>query len=227
MLKNWKVSAWLASPLAGDAPALDAILAWELAKRMGMKHHNKTTRATPIDEILDVPIPLAKRDISGDVVYCCSNPIVPEPTAPEWVERTTKRFDTSEIALLLDPSQRKNLLTASGPYKSRYAPVRVRLVPRVCWFVRGDRKEMNKLLKSVYAIGSHRNIGYGLVWKWEYEEVEADYSIYAMCRGKPVLMKTIPLGDGVENVCGYRRGYGAYRPPYWHPERQREVAIPC
>jgi len=60
-IKNWKVTARLASPLAGEPPMLDAILVWELAKRLGMKHSKKMGRWTPADEIKEVPIPLAKR----------------------------------------------------------------------------------------------------------------------------------------------------------------------
>jgi len=226
MIKNWKVTAWLSSPLAGEPPQIDAMLGWELSRRLGYKHCRKLTRDTPLSDIENPPIPLAKRTVSGRDVYCCSNPILPDPKA-EWVERLSKRIDTDEIALLLAPEHRKSLLIASGPYKMRYVPERIRLVDCVCWFVRGDRKEINKLLKSVYAIGKHRNIGYGLVEKWEYEEMESDYSITALRHGKPVLMKTIPYGDGCTNVTGYKRSFGAATMPYWHPENYMEIAVPC
>ena len=227
MIKNWLISAWLASPLAGEPPAFDGILGWELAMRLGMKHANKTGRWTPAKEILDVPIPIAKRTIGGMDVYCCSNPIMSPLLAPEWVDRTSKRFESSKMAQIIAPEYRKSVMTASGPYKSRFVPERVRLVERVCWFVRGDRKEINKLLKNIHAIGRHRGIGYGLAWAWTFDDVEDDYSIFVPHKGKQVLMKTIPLGAGLENVCGYKKSFGAYRPPYWHPSFQREVAVPC
>jgi hypothetical protein len=227
MIKNWKATAWLSSPLAGDPPAFDAILEWELSRRLGMKHHLKLTRDIPLSEILRVPIPLAQRTISGKDVYCCSDPIIPEPLAPEWVERVSKRIDTDFIALLLAPEERRNLLVASGPYKMRYAPIRVRLVERVCWFFRGDKKEVHKLLKSVYALSSHRGIGYGLIDRWEFEEKESDNSIFAERHGKPVLMKTIPMGNGLNNATGYRKSFGGAMPPYWHPENYMEIAVPC
>jgi len=226
MLKNWLVTAWLASPLAGEPPTLDGILAWEMALRLGMKHSGKTGRWTPLEEIPDVPIPLAQRTVSGKDVYCCSSPILPHPRA-EWEDHTSKRFESAKLALAIAPERRKLLLTASGPYKSRFVPVRVRLVDRVCWFVRGDRQETNKLLKRVLAIGQHRAIGYGLVHQWEFTETEEDYSIYAPQKGKLVLMRPIPTGSGLDNVCGYRMSYGGYKPPYWHPGNQCEVAVPC
>jgi len=226
MIKNWKVTAWLSSPLAGEPPQFDAILGWELARRLGYKHCRKLTRDTPLSDIQNPPIPLAQRTISGVDVFCCSAPILPEPH-DEWVERISKRIDTDEIALLLAPEFRKSLLVASGPYKMRYVPERIRLIDCVCWFVRGDRKEIHKLVKSVYAIGKHRNIGYGQVEDWTFEETEEDYSISALRQGKPVLMKIIPFGSECQNMTGYKHSFGAANMPYWHPENYREIASPC
>jgi hypothetical protein len=230
-LKNWKVTAWLASPLCGDAPMLDAILAWELSLRLGAKHAKKTGRWTPASEIERMPIPIAIRRMNGFDIYCASDPIVPVPEIPEQVVHISKRFETSKLALALAPEHRKTILTASGPYKSRFTPERVRYVPCVCWIVCGDREGMNKLLKKVTSIGKHRNIGYGAVMQWEYEEMAEGYencnAILAPHQGKRVLMRTIPMDALPENVCGYRVSFGGYMPPYWHPEMQRKVAQPC
>jgi len=226
-LKNILVTSWLGSPLAGEPPDLDGVLAWELANRLGMKHARKMGRWTPPEEIQDVPIPLAKMTVGKYDVYRCSAPILPEPLVPEWVDHMSKRFESSKLAMTIAPDERKTVLVASGPYKSRFAPVRVRLVDRVCWFVRGDREGINKLLKSVKAIGTHRNIGYGWVYKWTYEEVDMDMSVFAPCKGKKVLMRTVPLNVPLEGVCGYKRSYGGWRPPYWHPAFHAEVAVPC
>lgn len=226
MIKNWKATACLSTPLAFDPPAFDALLEWELARRMGMKHHNKLTRDIPLFQIKRVPIPLAQRTINEHDVYCCSDPILPPPRA-EWSDHQAKRIETHKIALLLDSTQRRSLLIGSGPYKMRYVPVRVRLVDCVIWFFRGDKKEVNKLLKSVIGLGKHRNIGYGLIDRWEYEETPEDYSITVLCRGKPVLMKTIPTGPQLEGLTGYRKSFGGAFPPYWHPETYMEIAVPC
>lgn len=225
MIDNWKVTAWLSSPLAGEPPLLDAALAWELSRRLGFKHHHKLTRDIPLEDIPEVPIPIAKRTINGCDVFCCSSPIIPSPDT-EWVERLSKRIDTSEIALLLAPENRKSLLVASGPYKMRYAPVRLRMVDRVCWFVRGDRKGINKLCKSIYSLGMRRNVGYGLIYKWTFDQMEDDYSIFALRQGKPVLMRPVAYGKELEHVTGYKHSFGACCMPYWHPENYREIAIP-
>jgi hypothetical protein len=227
MLKNFLVSAWLATPLCGEPPAIDGILAWELSMRLGYKHANKMGRWTPASEIKEVPIPLAKRTIDGRDIYCCSNPIMSPLLAPEWVDRTSKRFESGKMALLIAPEHRKSVMVASGPYKSRYVPERIRLIERVCWFVRGDRTEMRKLLKAVYSIGRHRKIGYGMVWQWTFDEVEDDYSIFAPHKGKQVLMKTLPMGAALQIACGFRHGFGGYKIPYWFPAYQCEIAKPC
>ena len=223
MLKNWLVTAWLASPLCGEAPQLDAILAWEVAHRTGALQHSAIGRWTPQKDVLHLPIPIAKRD----GIYCCSDAILPAPLAPEWIDHVSKRFESTKIALYLDPGQRRSLLVTSGPYKSRFTPERVRLLDRVCWLVRGDRVEMNKLLKQVKSLGRHRNIGYGQVWRWTFDEQEQDYSIFAPCNGKKVLMKTVPLDINLHDVVGYSQGYGGHEPPYWHPEFHQRVAVPC
>jgi len=225
-VKNYKITAWMASPLAGDPPMLDAILGDELACRLGKRHHKKTGRWTPANEIEELPIPLCYTKMQSRKIVNCSNPIMPKPQA-EWTANIAKRFNSSRMALLIAPEYRKSIMTASGPYKSKFDKVRVRLIDRVCWFVRGDREQVNKLLKAIHSIGAHRGIGYGQVWQWTFDEMEDNYSIFAPCNGKIVLMRTLPKECNLDNVCGYRKSYGGWMPPYWHPAFQAEVAIPC
>ena len=100
MIKNWKITAWLNSPLCGEPPALDSILAWELSLRLGSKHHKKLTRNTKLKDIDDMPLPIAKRTVSGYDIFCCSDAVMPKPLH-EWEERQSKRFDTTHNALIL------------------------------------------------------------------------------------------------------------------------------
>jgi len=225
MIKNWQLTAYLLSPLAGDPPRLDAVLMRELAQRMGMST-SKITRDTPLSEVMFPPIPLVFDDIDGRRIYHCSDPILPTPRQ-EWVDYHAKRLESDKAALLLREDQRKKLLVASGPYKMRRAPARIRLVNVVVYFVRGDRKEINKLTKKIRFLGKHTNIGYGMVERWEFFETEEDLSIYAVRTGKRVLMKTLPAGECLRDVCGYRLSYGAASPPYWHPENYSKIGVPA
>lgn len=226
MLKNWKITAHLVSPLAGDPPKLDALLEYQLAARMGMLHAKKLTRDIQLSSITRPPIPVAQKTLNGMDVYCISDPILPKP-AEEWVEHGNKRFDSAKLALALAPEWRKNLLVASGPYKMRHAPIRVRLVDRIVWFARCGRKETNKLLKKTTALGYKTAHGYGWLGGWEFEETDEDHSVFALCRGKRVLMRTVPMGDHLQGVTGFKHSFGSFAPPYWHPERFAEVAVPC
>ncbi len=225
-LKNWLVTCHLLSPLCGDAPMVDSLMEYELAMRLGYKSSRKLTRNTPLSEIQRPPIPVARRTLAGFDTYCSSSPIIGNVFA-EYSERQAKRFDTDMCALLLDgKSAGKKLLTSSGPYKARFVPKRIRLIDNINWFVRGDRKEMNKLLKKIVALGTNRSYGYGLIDRWEYQAQEEDNSIFAMRDGKKVLMKILPI-DAAKEATGYKHSYGGAFPPYWHPETFMEVAIPC
>lgn len=225
-LKNWLITCHLLSPLCGDPPMLDSLMEYELAMRLGYKNSRKLTRNTPLSEIKNPPIPVAKRTLAGYDIYCSSAPIIGNIFA-EYSEKQSKRFDTDICALLLDPKSRgKKLLTSSGPYKARFVLKRIRLIDAIHWFVRGDRKEINKLLKKVIALGTNRSYGYGQIDRWEYQEQEFDNSIFAMNKGKKVLMKTLPIAAAREST-GYKHSYGGAFSPYWHPETFMEVGMPC
>jgi hypothetical protein len=226
MIKNWKLTCNLASPLCGNPPILDSILIYEMSLRLGAKHSKKLTRATKLKDIDDIPIPVAKKALSGIDVYRISNPILGVCYA-EWSDHQAKRFDSCLISLFLNPEYRKSLLTASGPYKMRYVPVRVRLIKKISWFIRGDRKEINKIIKKIPSLGKYRHYGYGLINSWEWEEQENDYSIFAENKGQKILMKTVPTGKHLEGVKGFSKTFGGAFPPYWHPETFMEIAIPC
>jgi hypothetical protein len=227
MLKNWLVKCNLSSPLCGAPPRIDALLEYELALRLGYKMAKKLTRNVPLSEIKHPPIPVSKRTIGGIDFYCSSDPILGNVFA-EYTERQSKRFDTDICAALLGARSRKKLLTSSGPYKSRFVPLRIRVVDSVNWFVRGDRKEMNKLLKRIVALGHCRSYGYGRIAGWEYSEQPDDYSLFAPNKGGTVLMKTLPIGAVKDaHATGYRHSFGGAFPPYWHPETFMEVGIPC
>jgi hypothetical protein len=226
-MKNWKVTAALKSPLAGDIPNLDSILEWEMSRRIGIKRGRKLTRETQLDTVQRPPIPLARRTIGGATVYCCSDPIIADPAA-EWTDYISKRIDTNMIARLLAPAERKSIGTTSGVYKMRHAPLRVRLIDRIVWFAHCDVGQsghrLRDILHHVYAIGKYRSIGYGLIDSWLVEEMgDNDFSLYADGR----LMKTIPAAGLADGATGYKLSFGGAATPYWHPQNYQEVAIPC
>jgi len=208
------------TPLAVKPPALDALLMWELSNRLGLNHAEKLTRGVPLSKVKKCEhLPLCKKTIAGVDVFCCSDPIY--RIEHEYHERLAKRFECDKMALMLHESERKSLLIASGPYKMRFASIRCMLIPKVVYFFRGDKAEVNKLLKSVFAIGKYRNIGYGFVRDFEFEETQEDYSVFA----EKTLMRSIPFIDDAI-IEGAQIGYGACKPPYWHPDNMMKILVP-
>ncbi len=226
MLKNWRLTINMLTPLAVKPPALDALLMWELSNRIGLNHAEKVTRGIPLSQVKKCEhLPLCKKTIAGIDVFRCSDPIY--KIEHEYHERQAKRFECDKMALILKETERKSLLVASGPYKMRFVPIRCMLIPKVVYFFRGDKAEVNKLLKSVFAIGKHRNIGYGFIRDYCFDEMQEDYSVFAPGEdGKKILMRSIPIVDDPD-IIGAKRSYGSCKPPYWHPDNYMEVLEPC
>ena len=172
MLKNWRLTINMLTPLAVKPPALDALLMWELSNRIGLNRSDelnlknsgefmpqKLTRDTPLSQVKKCEhLPLCKYTIAGVDIFRCSDPIY--RIEHEYHERQAKRFECDKMAILLREDERKSLPIASGPYKMRFVPIRCMLIPKVVYFFRGDKAEVRKLLKGVFALGKHRNIGY-------------------------------------------------------------------
>ena len=232
MIKNWRLTINMLTNIIGEPPFLDALLMEEMAFRLGKNSRGeKFTRNSILSECEEIPIPLCKKTISGIDVYQCSDPIYKVKFSE--LHHHSKRFDCDHNAIILHPSERKSLLIASGPFKMRYVAEPVNMIDKIVYFFRGDRMEVNKLLKSKKYIGKKRNIGYGWVKNFEFEETELNLSIVYIEKltimtneEECFLMKTIPQ-DPDYYFNNARKSYGACKPPYWHPENQMEVFKPC
>jgi hypothetical protein len=244
--KNWRVEATLSSPLAGEAPMLDAILEFEMSQRTGKAY--KITRDVSCPPAGDVHLPLLRGSIGGvSGIPRCSSPIAiplssPNNSVPITREYYTKRLAT-EHAENLAPRSRNVVAVGNQTFKSYRIPVVSQCVEKVCWFVGGSkRRNLLSLLDSVKSLGHKRSQGRGRVVKWEAYPVEEDWSWFAPCvksdgtmevdpaSGKELLVLMRPLpwcSELPKNLVGYRRGFAGVLPPYWHPDRQVEVVLPC
>jgi len=223
-IENIKITAYLKSPIVGDPPFLDALLTYELAFCINNKS-NKYNKSTPIKNFERLPIPLVEFDIGNEKVNSCSNPIY--KITAEWNDKFSKRFDTCFLSLLIDSDKRKTINTGGGYLRSRFQSIHVKVIDKVIWFARGDKEECQKLLNRIISIGYFRKMGYGLIAKWNVEKIKENNSIFVYDSGKKILMKTIPKNGTLKNLFGIRYGYGAFKPPYWHPQNQKEIVIPC
>ena len=221
------VTARLASPLAGDAPHLDALLEYLLSL-----HHHKGVPGYKVDRKYaapaqgEIPIPIRRHALGGWQVGCCSSPIL-GPVRAEMVEHIAKRIAV-EHAGLLDPGALVVVSTTNSWTKSYRLPLRCRVVDAVAWFARGDRRNVLTTIRKARAIGKKVADGYGVVREWTVERIDADLSWFAPSEVGPVLMRPLPVGPWLpDNLTGARRDFGACVPPYWHPERYGEIVVPC
>ena len=224
-MRNWKVIAVLDSPIAGDVPYLDGILEFEMAQRQGKA--GTVRRGDPAPRLGSIHLPLCRGNFAGvDYIPRCSAPIyVGREERHEYIH---KRLSV-ENSMLLEPSERTKVAIGNTWTKSYRLPLKVVNVDRVVWYVGGSkRRPLKSLLRSVHAIGKKRSDGYGRVLRWEFEEVEHDWSWFAPSTAGKVLMRVLPFAETLfRDVVGYRRYFGGFAPPYWHPDRFLDVAIPC
>lgn len=222
-----KITAHMLGPLAGQPPQLDALLEWASSVRAHGGNHTRWTvdRKFPAPEPGSIPIPLARENIGGWPVACCSSPILPEADA-STVEHVTKRIAV-EHSDLLAPEERRTINTQGFWTKSYRLPLDVRRVGRVVWFARGRREGLLELLGDITAIGQRVAKGYGRVLRWDVEPAGVEAWWFAEGEGGPVLMRALPLCDELpEGLTGCRRTFGACCPPMWHASRYCEIVEP-
>jgi len=221
-----RIRATLASDLAGDPPALDALLEVLAAPTDpdGRPGH-EVDRNFPAPEIGVVTIPIGRRSLGPWEVAACTSPIfVGRDDRAEYINKPTSQLDPD----LLGEDHRQPFATNRGWTKSYRLPLRVRRVAQVAWFAFGDRQACLDLLGQCRAIGKKIAVGYGKVARWEVEAAPEDLSWFAPTRRGPVLMTTLPDGTWLPpDLIGFRRDFGACCPPYWHPDRYTEIVVPC
>ena len=223
-MSNWKVTAVLAGPLAGDAPYLDALLEYQMAQRHGVARViNRSDECPPIGS---VHIPCLRGGFGGvNGIPRCSAPIYRR--AEDRHDHFAKRIAV-EFSDCVAPESRVVVPVGNSWTKSYRLPLRVASVDRVVWFVGGSkRKSLKSLLDGVRAIGKKCSQGYGRIAGWEFEEVEHDWSWFADTEHGRLLMRILPWCSDLESVIGCRRWFGGVAAPYWHPGRMMEVGLPC
>jgi len=144
------------------------------------------------------------------------------------VENYAKRIGV-EHATLLAPENRQVVTTTNSWTKSYRLPLRVRRVDRVVWLCVGNRREILKSLRYVPAIGKKIAHGYGIVKEWECEVVGEPPHTFWPWWIDDVLMRPLPLNweNLPRGLHGAKRDFGACNDPYWHPDRYREIIVPC
>jgi len=218
-----KVTATLGSPVLGELPFLDALIEYEMAMHHGMA--DKFERAIAIPAYGNIPSPILRRMIGGQLIPCCSSPIACH--ADNTVEYISKRLDVG-MADCLDDKKRIKVNMTGGAYKSYHLPFPIQSITHIVWFAVGDRRGIKKSLHRMTSIGKKRSVGYGRVIDWTIEAVEQDWSWFATTQSGIVLMRPLPdCNDLPQDMLGARKDYGAVQPPMWHPSRYMDRVVPC
>ena len=220
------VKAWMASPIAGEAPMLDAILERHAfvndingCSALSVGRQLNTHDALTYDMLECVPLARHKF-LCGETCYCVSSPIV--DCANETTEHFVRRADYAELKNRVKPSETAKLRQVTGPYSPSFEPHRVRTVRAVAWYVLGDMDALREWLADIKHIGGKTSAGYGIVDRWTVEPAP-DYWMVA----DGVLMRPVPASTFRDAPKGARPYFGAIKPPYWHPMRQMEIWKPC
>jgi len=223
----FKITCKLCSPLCGDAPKLDSLIVSELIfKQKLCKSGEKLSRGDPISKFKIPSIPLYTEYFNDIPLYHVSDPICFIDF--EFREDFCCHLEP-ELYYLLAEKERKSISAVSGKYKDTRLPLRLKHISKIIWFCRGTKDSILEILqKNIFSIGTKRKQGFGVVSSWSAENVDEDYSFFAKKEEKEVLMKTLPeLYIDKKNTIGFAIQYGACSPPYWHPERYMNVAVPC
>jgi hypothetical protein len=227
-VKPVKVVAHLVSPLAGDAPMLESLLADAMCGRYPTVPHERHDPAPPWDSM--PPIPILKGKFGDFPVYRASSPI-PSDTLTDDHKHIHSRFPT-DYASVVSENSRIVIATGNGKLKSTRLPIRTRLVQSVTWFAVIQDKHspsvLRKELQGVKSIGMDRSRLCGRVLAWEVEKIDEDLSWFAPHPDGQVLMRPLPICDAIpDDMIGGMEYFGAFHPPMWHPGRMTEIYAPC
>lgn len=236
-----KVTAHMATPIAGHLPMLDGMLTRQMAKHMpSVRRSQNGHRHEPRDNAgyRNIPIPIASEKVGDYRIPCCSSPIVPVVEEARLV-RFARRAELDEA--LMRPEQRIKVNRSSGAHKSYYLPRRLWPVDCVVWFAiarydggKGSGRQSNGLsrlrqrLRKITAIGGKTAHGWGAVSAWAVEPCESDLSWFSEHGDGTVLMRPLPkaMADLPADLLGYRVWYDRPCPPYHDKFHATELVIP-
>lgn len=206
------------------SPCLDSLIQLAILDERGLRSPNPSPEEVAQNQpLLDEATPLASVTLGDFRLWSASAPhyeLMAQQTTTYY-----KRWTGHETGL--DWGGKKPAWNESAGFHKNYnLPNYGRITPAVCWFVRGDRAEILRLLAGIPAIGKKISQGNGLVSHWSADEVEADYSIVASGR----LSKIVPVAAAKDldvDLTGCAIARRTYAPPYWQTANAINCWMPC
>ena len=230
-MRALKVTAWLASPIAGGAELpLDGILlyyAMLLAHGGGVVAHTPGQTVEYEPEI--VPLQIVRSAADATVwFYACSFAQWPAVLA-EGVSHWNKRFDERMAGYIAEKDAARKVTVTKAHYKAYHMPIRYRHAEKVWWHCVGDADRISELLRYADFIGGKTAQGWGNVSRWLIEEAQEDFSIVDADMSP---MRAIPqsvyleMTNGMLPLSAVLSPLRGFRPPYWSRSNQGAVVSP-
>lgn len=144
----------------------------------------------------------------------------------EHYNRTPDFFAADKINSLNEKCQ---ISDSVGIYRAYRNAVVIRTIEnaKIYFFARGNKEKIVDLLSYIPATGKKPSMGWGIVDKWEVEEIEENYSVIHPDYG---LMRPIPVdeADQYPNIDFSKYPVMRYgiKPPYWKPCNGRPCYVP-
>lgn len=221
MFKNFKVVAHMRTPIVTIEPIiLDSIILAAKAKEiLGEEFYSGKNVVGTEEEVRSMLDPILDRKHN---VYCTGIGIGEHR---ESVTSWTKRWDEKNDDIVkFNGKGKERVDIGSGFYKNYHMPVVTKSYKTITFCVRGNMEEVKRLLENyIFYLGKKGSQGFGQVKKWEFEEIEADWSIYR--DGK--LMRPVPAKECKEKIeemmqkeIPVNARQHPILPPYWRKETE-------
>jgi CRISPR type IV-associated protein Csf3 len=225
----FQVTAHLQQGVALDARfgvALDGLVAGLLLREQLGAAYGANDPTDPTVDPADLNLPLGRCDSADDWHWLatCAQPV---GVSFQEVHAWTKRLGHRTAELVADRLPR-SLPSRQGRYRAHRRPLVVTVCRALTWRAVGDPDRVADLLAPVGSVGAHRNSGEGAVLAWEITPAPTgDPDRFGHLAADGRLARPCPP------ACAARLGVATpllatagIRPPYWHPRRQRQLAVP-
>jgi CRISPR type IV-associated protein Csf3 len=163
----------------------------------------------PLDDL-----PFQKEEFNGNWWYQCSRPLFKTVLTKD--KYNYRRFNQFEAEIYVNKV--KKVEATKGPYRNARVLKNHIITSEINWFVCGDKKEIERLLKTITHIGGARSSGCGSVKNWEVEVINKTEKC-RFCRVLPVEFAKLHGIDGP--VLNW-----SIRPPSTLKENQFDCVIP-
>lgn len=220
MFKNFKVTAYMSAPIATTGIILlDGILSAAIAKDLLKDEYyageNICGTKEQIDEMLS---PILDRKQG---VYCASAGFGDNK---EFITSWCKRWDNNHDDMVTGFKGKVRIDDGAGYFKSYHMPLVVKSYKTITFYVRGDMSKIKELLENyIFYLGKKATQGFGQIRKWEFEEIEENWSLWK--DNKP--MRPIPGRECLNWLKSNREcniQEHALIPPYWRQD-YRELCV--